>query len=110
MRTILTGLEVEYVIGGYNVYPRNNEEVLYQHPAVKEAGVVGTTDEYRGETAIDFIVLKDDLTATEEEIIAHCAEHLAKDKVPSRVIIRSALPMTAVGKALRRELAKDLSD
>lgn len=98
------------ICGGYNVYPRNIEEVLYQHPAVKEAGVVGMSDEYRGETAVAFIVLKEGQTATEEEIIEHCTEHLAKYKVPSRVIFRDTLPMTAVGKVLRRELVKELSD
>ena len=98
------------ICGGYNVYPRNIEEVLYQHPAVKEAGVVGMTDEFRGETAVAFIVLKEGMTATEEELIAHCAEHLAKYKVPSKVIFRETLPMTAVGKVLRRELVKELSE
>lgn len=98
------------ICGGFNVYPRNIEEVLYQHPAVKEAGVVGMTDEFRGETAVAFIVLKEGMVATEEEIIGHCEEHMAKYKVPSRVIFRETLPMTAVGKVLRRELAKELSD
>ena len=97
------------ICGGYNVYPRNIEEVLYQHPAVKEAGVVGMRDEYRGETAIAFVVLKEGMTATEKEIIDHCAKHLAKYKVPSKVIFRETLPMTAVGKVLRRELVKELS-
>lgn len=98
------------ICGGYNVYPRNIEEVLYKHPAVKEAGVVGTTDEYRGETVIAFVVLKDGMEATEQEIIDHCAESLAKYKVPSKVIFRETLPMTAVGKVLRRELVKELSE
>ena len=98
------------ICGGYNVYPRNIEEVLFQHPAVKEAGVVGVMDEYRGETATAFIVLKDGMTATEQEIIDHCGEHLAKYKVPSRIVFRSSLPMTAVGKVLRRELVKALSE
>ena len=98
------------ICGGYNVYPRNIEEVLFQHPAVKEAGVVGVMDEYRGETAMAFIVLKDGMTATEQEIIDHCGEHLAKYKVPSRIVFRSSLPMTAVGKVLRRELVKALSE
>ncbi len=98
------------ICGGFNVYPRNIEEVLYQHPAVKEAGVVGMTDEFRGETAVAFIVLKEGMDATEEEIIGHCEENMAKYKVPSRVIFRETLPMTAVGKVLRRELAKELSD
>jgi long-chain acyl-CoA synthetase len=98
------------ICGGYNVYPRNIEEVLYQHPAVKEAGVVGMMDEYRGETAIAFVVLKEGMSASEQEIIDHCAEHLAKYKVPSKIIFRTSLPMTAVGKVLRRELVKELSD
>jgi len=98
------------ICGGYNVYPRNIEEVLFQHPAVKEAGVVGMTDEYRGETVIAFVVLNDGMTATQEEIIEFCAEHLAKYKVPSRIVFRTELPMTAVGKVLRRELVKALSE
>ena len=98
------------ICGGYNVYPRNIEEVLFKHPAVKEAGVVGTTDEYRGETVIAFVVLNDGMEATEQEIIDHCAETLAKYKVPSKIIFRDTLPMTAVGKVLRRELVKELSE
>ena len=98
------------ICGGYNVYPRNIEEVLFQHPAVKEAGVVGTGDEYRGETAIAFVVLKEGMSVSEQEIIDHCAEHLAKYKVPTRVIFREQLPLTAVGKVLRRELVKELSE
>jgi long-chain acyl-CoA synthetase len=98
------------ISGGFNVYPRNIEEVLFQHPAIKEAGVVGAMDEYRGETAIAFVVLNEGMTATEQELIDHCAEHLAKYKVPSKVYFRTSLPMTAVGKVLRRELVKELSD
>jgi long-chain acyl-CoA synthetase len=98
------------ISGGYNVYPRNIEEVIYQIPAVKEAGVVGVKDEYRGETAIAFVVLNEGMSATEQEIIDHCAENLAKYKVPSKVFFRDALPMTAVGKVLRRELAKEMAE
>ncbi len=98
------------ICGGYNVYPRDVEEVLYQHPAVQEAGVVGMLDEYRGETVVAFVVLKEGATATEEEIIEHCKKDLAKYKVPSKVIFQSSLPMTAVGKVLRRELVKALSE
>jgi long-chain acyl-CoA synthetase len=97
------------ICGGYNVYPRNVEEVLYQHPAVKEAGVVGTTDEFRGETVVAFVVLKEGMSANEQEIIDHCAENMAKYKVPSRILFRETLPMTAVGKVLRRELTKELA-
>lgn len=98
------------ICGGYNVYPRNVEEVLYQHPAVQEAGVAGMLDQYRGETVVAFVVLKEGMTASEEEIIDHCKQHLAKYKVPSKVVFRSSLPMTAVGKVLRRELVKSFSD
>jgi long-chain acyl-CoA synthetase len=97
------------ISGGFNVYPRNIEEILYQHPAVKEAGVVGVHDQYRGETAVAFIVLKEGASATEDELITHCQDNLAKYKVPSRIIFQESLPMTAVGKVLRRELVKALS-
>ena len=73
------------ICGGFNVYPRDIEEVLFKHPAVKEAAVVGIPDEYRGETVKAFVVLKEGRHATEEEIIAFCREHLAKYKVPSSV-------------------------
>jgi long-chain acyl-CoA synthetase len=93
------------ICGGFNVYPRDIEEVLYKHPAVKEVGVIGVPDEYRGETVKAFVVLKEGMTATEQEIIDYCREHLAKYKVPSSVEFRSSLPMSALGKVLRRELA-----
>jgi long-chain acyl-CoA synthetase len=94
------------ICGGFNVYPRDIEEVLYQHPAVQEAGVIGIPDEYRGETVKAFVVLKEGMDASEEEIIAFCREHLAKYKVPTSVEFRSELPVSAIGKVLRRELAK----
>jgi long-chain acyl-CoA synthetase len=93
------------ICGGFNVYPRDIEEVLYKHPAVQEAGVIGLPDEYRGETVKAFLVLKEGMAATEEEIIDYCREHLAKYKVPSSVEFRSSLPKSALGKVLRRELA-----
>jgi long-chain acyl-CoA synthetase len=94
------------ICGGFNVYPRDVEEVLYKHPAVEEAGVVGIPDEYRGETVRAFVVLKEGASATEEEIIAFCREHLASYKTPSSVFFRSELPKSTVGKVLRRELAR----
>jgi long-chain acyl-CoA synthetase len=93
------------ICGGFNVYPRDVEEALYKHPAVREAGVAGIPDEYRGETVKAFVVLKEGMTATEEEIIAFCREHLAKYKVPTAVEFRAELPLSALGKVLRRELA-----
>ena len=93
------------ICGGFNVYPRDIEEVLYKHAAVQEVGVIGLPDEYRGESVKAFVVLKEGMTATEQEIIDYCREHLAKYKVPASVEFRSSLPMSAMGKVLRRELA-----
>jgi long-chain acyl-CoA synthetase len=95
------------ICGGFNVYPRDIEEVLYKHPAVGQVGVIGIPDEYRGETVKAFVVLKEGATATAEELIAFCGEHLAKYKVPTAVEFRSELPTSAVGKVLRRELARE---
>jgi long-chain acyl-CoA synthetase len=92
------------ICGGFNVYPRDIEDVLYQHPAVHLAGVAGIPDEYRGETVKAFVVLKEGMSATEEEIIAFCGEHLAKYKVPTSIEFRAELPLSALGKVLRREL------
>jgi long-chain acyl-CoA synthetase len=96
------------ICGGYNVYPRDVEEVLFKHPAVKEAAVIGVTDEYRGESVVAFVTLREGEAATEEEIIAFCREHLASYKVPSRVQFRAELPKSMVGKVLRRELTREL--
>jgi long-chain acyl-CoA synthetase len=92
------------ICGGFNVYPRDVEEVLFQHPAIAEAAVAGVPDEYRGETVKAFVVLKEGATATDAEIIAFCREHLAHFKVPSSVVFRESLPKSTVGKVLRREL------
>jgi long-chain acyl-CoA synthetase len=98
------------ICGGFNVYPRDVEEVLFKHPAVKEAAVVGIPDEYRGETVRAFVTLREETSATEEEIIAFCREQLAPYKVPSSVRFRSELPKSAVGKVLRRELVREYDD
>ncbi len=92
------------ICGGFNVYPRDVEEVLFQHPAVAEAAVVGVPDEYRGESVKAFVVLKEGAPAGEDEIIAFCRERLAKFKVPGAVEFRESLPKSTVGKVLRREL------
>jgi long-chain acyl-CoA synthetase len=94
------------ICGGFNVYPRDVEEVLFKHPAIKEAAVIGVPDEYRGETVQAFVVLADGSSATEQEIVAFCREHLASYKVPSIIRFRSELPKSTVGKVLRRELAR----
>ncbi len=92
------------IAGGYNIYPREIEEVIYEHPAVKEAAVIGVRDEYRGETVKAYIVLKDGVTAAEEDIIAFCKTNMAPYKVPKLVEFREELPKTNVGKVLRRAL------
>jgi long-chain acyl-CoA synthetase len=94
------------ICGGFNVYPRDVEEVLFQHPAVAEAAVVGVPDEYRGESVKAFVVLKEGEAVDEGELLAFCREHLARYKVPASVEFRSDLPKSTVGKVLRRELIK----
>lgn len=92
------------IASGYNVYPREIEEVLYEHPAVQETIVVGVPDSYRGETVKAFITLKAGQTATEEDIISFAKKQLATYKVPRMVEFRDDLPKSSVGKLLRREL------
>lgn len=92
--------------GGYQVWPREVEEVLAEHPKVLEAGVAGIPDPYRGETVKAWIVLKPGETATEEELKAFCKEKLAAYKVPTHYEFRDELPKTTVGKILRRELVR----
>jgi len=89
---------------GYNVYPREVEEVLFMHPAVGEAAAIGIPDAYRGETVKAFVVLKAGAAATEEEVIAFCKERLAPFKVPKQVEFTKELPKSMIGKVLRREL------
>jgi long-chain acyl-CoA synthetase len=92
---------------GYNVYPREVEDVIYQHPKVKEVVVAGVPDAYRGETVKAYIVLKDGETATDIEIIAFCRLKLAAYKAPKRVEFRTELPKTLIGKILRRQLVEE---
>jgi len=95
------------ICGGYNVYPREVEEVLKQHPKVMEVAVAGIPDPYRGETVKAWIVLKPGETATEEEIIEWSKQRLAKYKYPRYVEFRDELPKTFVGKTLRRMLVAE---
>jgi len=92
------------IAGGYNIYPREIDEVLYQHPKVAEAVAVGIADEYRGETVKAFVVPREGETITEEDIITFCKEKLAAYKAPKMVEFRSELPKSAVGKILRKVL------
>ncbi|WP_077603211.1 long-chain-fatty-acid--CoA ligase [Oceanobacillus sojae] len=92
------------IAGGFNIYPREIEEVLYEHEAIQEAVVAGVPDPYRGETVKAYIVLKEGANLTEEELNAYAREHLASYKVPRIYEFRDELPKTAVGKILRRKL------
>lgn len=95
------------VASGFNVYPREVEEVLYRHEAVEEAAVVGVPDEYRGENVAAAIILKAGFTASDEtraSIIAYCKRELTMYKVPKIIEFRETLPKSLIGKILRREV------
>ncbi|HZT75559.1 MAG TPA: long-chain fatty acid--CoA ligase [Vicinamibacterales bacterium] len=92
------------IVDGYNVYPSDVEGVLYAHPAVRLAAVIGVPDAYHGEIVKACIAFKPGTSATADEIIAHCRQNLAEYKVPRLVDIRDTLPMSAVGKILYRVL------
>lgn len=92
------------IAGGYNIYPREIDEILYEHPKVLEAAAVGVPDARRGETVKAFIVVQPGETLTEDEVIAFCRDRLAPYKVPRMVEFRDELPKSTVGKVLRRVL------
>jgi long-chain acyl-CoA synthetase len=92
------------IAGGFNIYPREIDEVLYEHPKIQEACAVGLPDKYRGETVKAFVVVKEGETLTEEEVIAHCRENLTAYKMPKLIEFMDELPKSAIGKVLRREL------
>ena len=93
--------------GGFQVWPREIEEVISDHPGVLEAGVAGIPDPYRGETVKAWVVVKPGETVDEEQIKAWCADKLADFKVPDQVEFRDELPKTTIGKILRRELVRE---
>ncbi|MBT6614103.1 MAG: AMP-binding protein, partial [Deltaproteobacteria bacterium] len=93
-------------VSGYKVWPRDVEDVLYQHPAVKEAAVIGIPDEYRGETVMAFVAVTDDCKGkvTPEELISFCKAKMAAFKYPRKLEIIDEIPKTPTGKFLRRQL------
>ena len=93
--------------GGFQVWPREVEETIKDHPKVLDVGVAGIPDPYKGESVKAWVVLKPGETLGETDIQAWCAEQLAKYKVPSEVEFRDELPKTTVGKILRRELVRE---
>ena len=91
-------------VSGFKVWPREVEDVLYEHPAVREAAVVGAPDAYRGETVVAFVSLRPGRTVDPAELVAFCRERLAAHKYPRRVEVLDEVPKTATGKILRRAL------
>ena len=92
------------IMGGEKIYPREIEDLLYAHPAVKEVAAIGIPHPLRGEVPQAYVVLKEDAATSEKELRQYCAEHLSKFKVPSKIEFIEALPRNSVGKVLRRLL------
>ncbi|WP_347940065.1 long-chain-fatty-acid--CoA ligase [Peribacillus simplex] len=95
------------IAGGFNIYPREVEEVLYEHEAIQEVVVAGIPDPYRGETVKAYVVLKKNARATEEELNEFARKNLASYKVPRSYEFRDELPKTTIGKILRRVLIEE---
>jgi len=93
-----------FISGGENIYPKEIEEVLYKHPAVHMCAVVGLPDPKWGEVGKACVVLKPGAVSSEEELIAYLKDHLAGYKVPKSVTIMDQLPISSMGKILKREL------
>lgn len=94
------------LVSGFNVYPRDVEEVLYSHSSIQEAAVIGEPHAYTGETVKAFVVLKANNQLTDQELIAYCRERLAGYKTPTAIVFRDSLPKTVIGKVSRVELRK----
>ena len=92
------------ISGGFNVYPRDIDEVFYTHPKVLEACAIGIPDAKRGENVKVFIVLKNGMSATQQEMIDFCKDKLATYKLPTVIEFREDLPKSTIGKVLRKEL------
>lgn len=98
------------ITGGENVYPKETEDVLYEHPAVRECAVVAAPDDRWGERVQAVVVLKTGQTTTEAELITHCKSRLAGYKCPKKIEFWDELPKTSVGKILRREVRKHFAE
>jgi long-chain acyl-CoA synthetase len=95
------------IAGGYNVYPRVLEEALYQHPAVKDAVVIGVPDQYRGQAPKAFVTLKQGMTATPHDLREFLKDYVSKIEMPREVEIRAELPKTMIGKLSKKELVAE---
>lgn len=101
---IVDRLKEMIISGGFKIYPRHVEEVLYQHPAVLEATVIGIPDEYSGQKVKAFVVFKKDASCNKDTIMSYCKDKLAKHEIPKEIEVRDALPKSPVGKILKKEL------
>lgn len=95
------------ICSGYNVYPRRIEEAIYEHPAVEEVTVIGIKDNYRGEAPKAFIKLKDGMSATAQDIMAHLEAKISKIELPAQIEFRDSLPKTMIGKLSKKELVAE---
>jgi len=98
------------LVRGFNVYPREIEEVLYKHSDVKEAAVVGVPHPSKGEVPVGFVVLKENASVSQRALILYLRERLASYKVPVRIIIKDSLPKNPTGKILKRQLREEVKD
>jgi long-chain acyl-CoA synthetase len=95
------------LVSGFNVYPRNVEEGIYQHPAVDEVTVIGVPDEYQGQSVKAFVKLKDGQTLTQEELMAFLNDKIGRHELPKHIEFRAALPKTMIGKLSKKELVAE---
>ena len=103
----LRGRRSDVVIsGGFNIYPREIEELLAEHASVAEVAVAGVPDAVRGEVPVAYVVLRADASANADALIAYCRDQLASFKVPRRVVFLERLPRTALGKVQKQRLAE----
>ena len=108
--TIVDRWKDMFISGGENVYPAEVENVIYEHPAVAEAAVVGVPDPKWQEVGRAFVVVKSGQTLSEQEVIVWCQGKLARYKIPKSVVFVDTLPRTAAGKVLKRELRESSQD
>jgi long-chain acyl-CoA synthetase len=101
---IVDRLKEMIISGGFKIYPRHVEEILYQHPDVLEAAVIGMDDNYSGQKVKIFVVFKPGSKTTKQDLMNYCSEHLAKHEMPKAIEVRDSLPKSPIGKILKKEL------